>query len=270
MMEVLISHDIDHITVTEHYKDLIVPKYLARNTIELFLGYLPVKQYTMRFTELFTNKWQQIDELMDFDEDKGVPATFFVGTNNGLGLSYSIKQAEKWIKRIIKRGFEVGVHGIAFDNYQAIEREFKIFKTISGLNDFGIRMHYIRNNANTLEFLNKAGYIYDSTIYALKDPYKVNNMWEFPFHIMDGYVICGNQRWQTRTFKQVKENTKKIIEQAHNGNLQYLNILFHDRYFHDSFGIWKDWYMWLIDWLKENNFRFINYKTAIKSLQNTG
>jgi hypothetical protein len=39
-MKIIISHDIDHITVFEHKKDLIIPKFIIRSFIELGLGYI--------------------------------------------------------------------------------------------------------------------------------------------------------------------------------------------------------------------------------------
>jgi len=37
-MKVIISHDIDHITVFEHKKDLILPEFILRSSVELLLG----------------------------------------------------------------------------------------------------------------------------------------------------------------------------------------------------------------------------------------
>ena len=38
-MKVIVSHDIDHLTVSEHlFKDAIVPKYYIRSYIELLSG----------------------------------------------------------------------------------------------------------------------------------------------------------------------------------------------------------------------------------------
>jgi len=34
-MRIIISHEVDHLSVFEYYKDLIIPKYIGLNSIEL-------------------------------------------------------------------------------------------------------------------------------------------------------------------------------------------------------------------------------------------
>ena len=99
-MKIIISHDVDHITVWEHKKDLIISKFIVRSFIEFGLGYISPVELKIRFKSLLENKWQNIEELMQFDKENEIPSTFFVGIVNGLGLSYSLKDAEFWIKRI--------------------------------------------------------------------------------------------------------------------------------------------------------------------------
>jgi len=267
-MKIIISHDVDHITVWEHRKDLIIPKFLGRNIIELVIGTLTYKEFLLRFTNLFKNKWHNIEELIDFDGKESIPSTFFIAVANELGLSYSIKDAEFWIKKILQKKFDVGLHGIAFDNSKNIKNEYNIFKKISKLNDFGIRMHYLRNNDNTVKYLNNAGYIFDSTLFELRNPFKVGDIWEFPLHIMDSYLFHKNSRWQNQTLEQVKDKTKRKIEEACKKDIKYFTILFHSRSFNNSFSNWKNWYIWVIEYLKNNGFEFINYREAIKELEN--
>jgi peptidoglycan/xylan/chitin deacetylase (PgdA/CDA1 family) len=265
-MKIIISHDVDHITVWEHKKDLIIPKFLARNMIELTSGAISGKECYLRFTSIFKNKWHNIEELIDFDGKESIPSTFFIAVDNALGLHYSLKDANFWIKKISQKNFNVGLHGIAFDNFKDIKNEYNIFKKILKLDDFGIRMHYLRNNYNTLRYLNDTGYIFDSTLYKFQNPFKVGNLWEFPLHIMDGYLFNKNSRWQNQTLEQVKDETKRKIDEAHKKDIKYFTILFHDRYFNISFKNWKDWYIWVIGYLKNNGLEFANYKEAIREL----
>lgn len=267
-MKAIISHDVDHITVWEHNKDLIIPKFLLRSAVELVNKSISVKEYLSRLKDILSNKWQNLEELMIFDKENEVNSTFFIGVYNGLGLAYSLENAQYWINNILKKGFDVGVHGIAYNNFYDMKKEYEVFKHISGQERIGIRMHYLRIDKNTLELLSKVGYYFDSTVYELCNPFKIGNLWEFPLCIMDGYVINKNSRWQNQNLKQVKDNTKKIMEEAFNKNLEYVTILFHDRYFSDSFWTWKEWYIWLIDYLKRNKIKFISFKDAIGELEN--
>ncbi|MDP8205802.1 MAG: hypothetical protein P9L92_03985 [Candidatus Electryonea clarkiae] len=138
-IKAIVSHDVDHLTTWEHYKDLIIPKYIIRNSIQLLSGGISLGEWTNMLGDLLSKEWNNIEEVMSFDKEHGVPSTFFLGVNNGLGLSYSVSSAEKWVARILANDFDVGVHGIAFDDLASIQREFQTFKTISGLHSFGIR-----------------------------------------------------------------------------------------------------------------------------------
>ena len=267
-MKIIISHDVDHITVWEHKKDLIVPKFIIRSSIELYLGKICIEEYFLRFKSLVTNKWQNLEKLMQFDKENVIPSTFFIGVSNGVGLRYSLQMAELWTKKIADKGFDVGVHGIAYNNFEKIKEEFEAFKRISSFEKFGIRMHYLRTDENTISFLEKVGYLFDSSIYELRNPFKIGNMWEFPLHIMDGHIFYINSRWQNQTLKQAKDRTKAIVEKAYKNGINYFTILFHDRYFSEEFKSWKEWYIWFITYLRDNRFQFIGYKDAMKELEN--
>ncbi|MDO9001549.1 MAG: hypothetical protein Q7W45_17410 [Bacteroidota bacterium] len=267
-MKAIISHDIDHISIFEHtFKDAIIPKFIARMHIELLSGKISLREYTLRWTDFFKNKWQNIDELITYNNINNVPSSFFIAVNRGVGLNYSNRAALLWIQQMQKRNCEINIHGIEFDDFERICEEHSLFKSLTKSENFGVRMHYVRNNNQTYSMLDKAGYRFDSTEYAFKNPYKIGAMWEFPFQIMDGWILENGKKWQSLNFKQAKENTIKIIDKAHQENLLYLGIDFHDRYFSHSFKTWLDWYMWLVDYLKNNNIEFVNYNMAINELE---
>jgi len=265
-MKVIISHDIDHLTVLEHKKDLIIPKFIVKSCIELVIKTISFREFFNRFKDFLKNKWHNLEELMKFDKENGIKATFFIGVNKGLGLSYNIEDAKFWIHEILKEGFDVGIHGIEYKDLKKMEIEYKTFKKISGLSRFGIRMHYLRMDKLTLINLEKLGYLFDSSVYTFKNPYKFKSIYEFPLHIMDGFVICGNRKFLTQNLNKIKDDTKYLLDQAFQLDIQYLTVLFHDRYFSNSFETWKKWYIWFIEYLKDNNFKFINYKEAIMEL----
>lgn len=268
-MKAIISHDIDHITVWEHlFRDTIIPKYLARMHIELLSGKISTREYTLRWSDFFKNKWQNIDELITFNNINAVPSSFFIAVNKGIGLSYSNTSAMLWIEQMKLRNCEVGLHGIAFDNQDQMRKEHDVFASLTGMRDFGIRMHYVRNNESTFELLAKTGYRYDSTECAFKNPYRIGGMWEFPFQIMDGWIIENYKRWQSLNLLQAKENTVRLIDKAFENKLHYLGIDFHDRYFSHAFKTWLDWYMWLVEYLKSNDIPCINFNDAIQELEN--
>lgn len=266
-MKVIISHDVDHITTWEHNKDLIIPKFIVRGFIELGLGYISTTEIMGRLKGIILNKWQNLEELMKFDRENNVSSTFFFGVSNGKGLKYSIEDSKFWIKETLQKGFDIGVHGIAFNNYDDIKDEYEIFRNLSGLERFGIRMHYLRCNIDTPGLLNKVGFFFDSSIYEKRNPYKVGSLWEFPLHTMDGYIFCKNNLWQNQNLKQSKETTKRIIEKAFEKDINYFTVLYHDDFFSDSFRTYKEWYIWVVRYLQDNKIKFVSYNEAIKELE---
>ena len=267
-MKAIISHDIDHLTVWEHTSDLIIPKFVVRANLELVLGKISLTEYVYRAGDFIKNQWQRIDEVIAFNDSMGVPSSFFIGVNNGLGLSYSLKEASKWIDKVSSQQIEIGVHGINYDSYEGVKMEFDNFKaSCKSDHSFGMRMHYVRQNEHTLNYIAQSGYTFDSTENAFKNPYKIGNMWEFPFQIMDGWVIDKDKRWQSQNLQQAKDNTLALIDKAAKENIEYLGVIFHDRYFCDSFKTWKNWYIWLVQYLKDNKVEFVNFRQAIQDLE---
>src|SRR5208337_2011966 len=109
-MNIIISHDVDHITAWEHKGDLIIPKHIVRNCIEFGLRYISCEEMLKRLRNIHANKWNNLEALMNFDKENGIPATFFFGVENGLGLSYKLNDAQVWMKKAVKEGFAIGVH----------------------------------------------------------------------------------------------------------------------------------------------------------------
>ena len=267
-MKAIISHDIDHITVFEHlFKDAIIPKFMTRMHIELFSGKISMREYLLRWADFFKNKWQNVDELITFNNIHNIPSSFFIAVNKGIGLNYSNSAALLWIEQMKNRQCEIGIHGIEFDKLDAIRKEHDLFANLTKSGSFGLRMHYVRNNEQTYDLLEKAGYRYDSTEYAFKNPYRIGKMWEFPFQIMDGWVIENGKKWQSLDLSKSREKTISLIEKAQEQNLEYLGIDFHDRYFSHSFKTWLEWYMWLVEYLKSHKIEFINFDMAINELE---
>jgi hypothetical protein len=267
-MKAIISHDIDHITVSEHLlRDAIIPKYMIRMHMELVIGKISLREYILRWSDFFKNKWQNIDELITFNNINQVPSSFFVAVSKGIGLNYNNSAALSWIEQMKLRQCEIGIHGIEFDKMELIKEEYDLFQSLTNLGRFGIRMHYVRNTEQTFKMLADCGYTYDSTEFSYRNPYKIGNMWEFPFQIMDGWVIENGKSWQSVNLKKAKEITLGIIDKAEKENLKYLNVDFHDRYFSHSFNTWLNWYMWLIEHLRKNKIEFVNYSQAIAELE---
>lgn len=267
-MKIIISHDVDHLTVAEHFfKDLIIPKMLVRSFIHFISGKISGKTLLYRFGSVFQKKMNEIEQVMKYDLDNNIPSIFFFGMDNALGMSYSKKKIFPYVKMLKEQGVDVGIHGIDYQNLDKMKKEYEDFKLISGKDFFGIRNHYVRFDNDTFNKMSSIGYSFDSTQYnksliEYEEPYKIGKMWEFPLHIMDVYICKPGK------LKEGVKNTKMAILEAEKRNMPYCTILFHDYQFNDKTNPeMKRWYIETIEFLIENDYEFISYKGAIEELE---
>lgn len=267
-MKIIVSHDVDHLYVIDHLKrDLIIEKLWGRSLLQFLHGSIDGSTFRNRIMLLFHNRMNRIDEVMEFDKKHSIPSVFFFGMDNILGMSYKQDQAKPMINRVIEKGFDVGVHGVEFEDYDKIKKEHDDFQKLSGLCSFGIRNHYVRFNEKTFETQNEVGYLFDTTWFnknkiELHKPYKVGNMWEFPLHIMDGYVCKEGKLDEGLT------STKRIIDQVYEEGIPYCTILFHDYQFDDRYyPTMKSWYIKIIEYCEEKGHEFTSYREAIKEME---
>lgn len=264
-MKIIISHDVDHLYPKDHLKDLIFPKLLVRSTIEFFLGKITSREWFLRIQTPFAKKMNYIEELMKFDKENNVKSTFFFGMDKCLGMSYDSRFAEPYIKMLNENGFDTGVHGCDYDNFDNIKREHDKFKKILEREDFGIRMHYVRYDERTFSKLSEAGYLFDTsefnkkTGYLIKEPYKIDNIWEFPLCLMDSYLPYD--------FEKAKKMAIEILKKAGSLDIQYFTILFHDSHHCDNYSVYRDWYGWFVDYAINKKHKFTSYIDAIAELE---
>jgi hypothetical protein len=274
LIKIIVSHDVDHITAWEHSNDLIVPKFIVRSLIEAGLGYSSLSEFAKRSGSIIYNKWHNIESMMEFDRQRKVPSTFFIAVNKGRQLSYSLRSGAYWIEKIQQEGFDVGVHGIVFDDYAGVQKEYLLFKEYAGTDGCGIRFHDIgvrscdaKLTHENLEMLSRTGYLFSSNTFEFSNPHKVAGLWEFPIQLMDGYLFRKNRGWQNRSLQQAQQETEDLIKKAIQKGIQYFNVISHDFYFSDNFRTSKEWYRWFIDYCLERGFRFVSYREAVLELE---
>lgn len=267
-MKIIISHDVDHLWATDHIKDLIVPKLLVRSAIHLLQGKISLNSYFWRICSCLPGKrWNRIPEILEFDKANNVPSTFFFGMANGLGLSYSLRKASRWVELVMKEGFDVGVHGINYTDIGVMAKEKERFSRISGLKSFGIRNHYVRYDQDTFKKMSEIGYLFDTSQFckkniSLDDPHKIGIMWEFPLHVMDGYVLHPGK------LDKAKQDIEFALESAIKQNKKFFTFLFHDyMYTAKQYPEEKSLYEWFVNHCKKLDLEFVNYRDAIKELE---
>ena len=270
-MKIIISHDVDHLYATDHlFRDLILEKLWVRSFLHLCARKISLKTFLYRLTILFHNRMNRIDELMAFDRTHGIPSVFFFGMDNVLGMSYRQKEAAPFIRRVLEAGFDAGVHGVDYQNGENIRAEHDAFQALSGLTFFGLRNHYVRFDDDTFQKMDAAGYLFDSTWFNKKElelhtPYKVGSMWEFPLHIMDGYICFPGK------LEEGLEATRAAIRRAEADGMPFCTILFHDTGFDSRYEPeMKQWYEETVRFCEENGYSFISYREAIRELEEMG
>jgi peptidoglycan/xylan/chitin deacetylase (PgdA/CDA1 family) len=273
-MKVIISHDVDHLSPWEHRRDLFLPKFLVRNTIELFAARTTVKEYLLRVHSLIRNKWQNLRELMAFNQRNKVPATFFVAFGNGRSLAYPAWQAARWISEIKQAGFSVGLHGIEMASIHGMEREKYLFQQAAKEKEIGIRFHDIGLRSKdakashvTIRSLADLGYRFSSNTFDWRGPELIEGIYDFPVHIMDGLLFRKNGRWTECSFLQSVEETNDLLLAAQKDGIRYFQVLFHDVYFSRAYKDIQKWYVWLIEHLEHEKVQLIDFYSALKEME---
>jgi peptidoglycan/xylan/chitin deacetylase (PgdA/CDA1 family) len=265
-MKIIISHDIDHISMNDHWvNDLFIPKWVVKTILYVVLGKLPVRIGLKRLALVLSGRLHRVPEVMEIDRKFNIPSTFFVGMRNGLGMSYSLRKARQMLKLIQGEGFEVGVHVVAYDNAQLIREEYDRFVSIVGKDHlFGVRNHYLRFNTQTPAFQSEAGYLFDSSDYGIKAPYRVKGLVEFPVCLMDSYLLSDGQN----DLEDVKRRTLEAFQMGEKLELPYFTIIFHDVYFSDLFPEHQAWYQWVVQYVREH-YDVTDFVHAIEEMKAT-
>ena len=264
-MKIIVSHDVDHLYWSEHLlNDLYIPKLWYRSFKLMLTGVIDVKTFAARINFWSDKRINRLEELMAFEKSMNIPATYFFVMQPGLGVAYKAAKAEPVIKKLLTKGFGAGVHGMAYNDREAMQQEFDIFKNISGLHKFGIRMHYLRTDAGTRDKLSATGYIFDSTDYEIAEPYRIQRMIEFPISIMDVYSV----RPEHKSFEKAKSYTLEKLEAAEKNNIPFFTINFHDMLFDPAYTLYMEWFTWIIGLCKQKGYLFTSFENAINEHEN--
>ncbi|GAA0083807.1 hypothetical protein UT300007_02460 [Clostridium sp. CTA-7] len=268
-MKIILSHDVDNLTTKEHKNDLIIIKMIIRAFIELLLFRINFNTFFTRLKLIFNNNLTNIKELVELDKKYNTKATYFFATSNDSTLAYKAEAPKPHVNYILKNGLNVGIHGIAFNNFSKMKEEYDKFNTIHNTSNIGIRMHYLRKDRETFANMKKIGYAFDTTEYSpeLKQPYITKEgLVEIPFHLMDSYLF-QDKGLQKYNLDYAVKFTKKIIDDNYNNDIIF-NVNFHQEYFSNGWKDWKDWYTWIVEYCHNNNIEFISYQEVVDELGN--
>jgi hypothetical protein len=263
-MKIIVSHDVDHVAFREHwFRDAFIPKWLAKNLLYAVTGQIPFNLAARRWAALMKPTMHHVAELMETDRRFGIPSTFFVGVSSGLDMSYPLAVAARMVEQIRAGGFPVGVHGIAYEDADAIRAEHDRFQAMPGNSHrVGVRTHYLRFTSATPELQARAGYLFDSSEYGLKAPYVVDGLTEFPVCLMDSYLLTLGRN----SLDEIRKRTMAELKKGEQQGLPFFTLIFHDCYFSNLFPDHRDWYLWLAPYLRDH-YDLIDFEGAMRELK---
>lgn len=257
-MKIIISHDVDHLYLSDHWRDAFLPGLALRSLKSCLRGQLSISAIANRFSF----RMNRINELQAFNQRHHIPATYFFGMRTGLKLSYHWRTAKEYVRFLQDSGNEIGLHGMAYNDVEKLREEKKRLEEILELPVEGIRNHYLRLAESTLPTMAKLGFKFDSTQTGLDFPSKCGELTEIPISLMDVQLMkkhpCNLKVWMEESWSRIKESEFKDIP--------YFVINFHDVYFSGGYLTFKSWYENLVVELKKRDYEFITFRTALDEL----
>jgi hypothetical protein len=281
---VCLTHDIDFVGIRYHRLDHSMWGFLYRSTIgavrNLFRGRISVTRLlkiwsaalSLPFVYLGWAKdfWEPFDWYLRVEED--LPATYFLipfkgrpGENtprrnaSRRATAYDITDIPQWTATLLRKGCELGVHGIdSWHNVEKGREELARIASVTDASEIGIRMHWLLHDQNTFRVLEKAGYAYDSSLgynetigyrngtTQVFRPSGARALLELPMHIQDGAMF-----YPQRLDLSESEAWRRCGELIDNAGTfgGCLTVLWHDRS-HGPERYWGDFYIRLIQRLK--------------------
>jgi peptidoglycan/xylan/chitin deacetylase (PgdA/CDA1 family) len=286
-----LTHDVDFISIRDHFMDHSMIGFLYRATIGMLYGVarrkVPLSKLLENLKAVFSlplvflgissDPWDQFDRYLEMEQGLG-STYFFIPFKNKAGdgfrekrgsyraAKYDVDDAVETIQKLLSKGCEIGVHGIdAWHSVEKAREELRrIWEKTDSQNGIGNRTHWLFRNEQSFEILDRAGYLYDSSFgynetigfragtSQVFKPVGVKHLLEIPLHIQD-VALFGSGR-MNGSENQSEEVCRKVIDRVsdHGG---VLTVLWHQR----SLGperLWGDFYEKMIRRLKEKEAWF--------------
>lgn len=294
---VCLTHDIDFVGIRRHRFDHTMCGFLFRATVGASLNFLRGKSsfgrllrcwkavLSLPFVQLGWAKdfWMPFDWYLEVE--KGLsPTYYFIPVKHRAGdrvnvphakrraSDYDITDIPEWIARLKAEGCEIGVHGIdAWNSVEKAREEFVRVARVAGVQELGIRTHWLMRDEESYAILERAGYSYDSTNGYNETPGYLNGtaqvflppgaktLLELPMHIQDGALFFPGRL--NLSDAEAAARCDAFIENArkHGG---VLTFIWHDRS-HAAERFWGDFYAGLVRKLKAGKIWFAQAGQAV-------
>jgi len=218
-----LTHDVDFGGIRLHKLDRTAGGFVYRallgSLIELARGRRSLSGLIKNWIAVFSlplvhlgvarDFWNDFDEYAEIE--KGLASTYFlIPFKNRAGAKikdgraawraarYDIGDMKKQVRALIRRGFEIGLHGIdAWHDSQKGKQEIRRIVEVTGREGIGVRVHWLCFDRGSFQAMEQAGFDYDSTVgYNDAVGYKAGTtqafrppglarLMELPLHIQD-------------------------------------------------------------------------------------
>jgi hypothetical protein len=275
-----LTHDVDHPSLRNHWLDHTMFGFLYRATIGTWRDVLRGKKSLRSLLRngqaacllplvhlgIVRDFWLGFDRYLEIEAGHG--STFFViprkdyagRTTDGAvspmrACQYDLDQLLPQLNRIVSAAGEVGVHGLdAWLDVDEGRKERERVSQATGVNELGVRMHWLFFDENSPSILDRAGFTYDSTVgYRETVGYRAGtmqayappgaaNLLELPLLVMDtalfypSYLNLGEPAAARQVFRLI-DDAERI------GGA--LTINWHDRSIAPE-RLWEDFYLKLL------------------------
>jgi hypothetical protein len=292
-----LTHDIDFVGIRNHRFDHSMWGFLYRATIgslrrclrgrlsleNLFRSWLAAASLPLVYAGWIRDFWEPFGWYLAVEE--GLPVTYFLipfkGSAGervpGRGASrraaaYDINEHSPELGILLKRGCELGVHGIdAWHSPDKGRQELDVITAITGDPNPGARIHWLLRDPNSSSLLEQAGFTYDSTngynetigyragTSQVFRPLDCSKLLELPLHIQDGALFYPQRLDLPEA--EAKRRCQTMIDNASEfGGV--LTILWHDRS-HGPERFWGDFYKDLIHNLRLSGCWFASARQVV-------
>jgi len=245
-----LTHDVDFVKICDHLFDHSMWGFVHRGifgSVKYFIegkisfsrvikNWRAVFSLPFVYLRLLNDFWFQFDHYLEIEKD--LTSTFFfipfkyrVGDNVSAQnaslrrAKYDITKLKELLVHLINNGNEIGLHGIdAWHNAINGFQERKLIAEIISRPNLGVRIHWLLQNCQTFQALEKAGFLYDSTSGYNETigyrcgtaqvflPSGLKKLFELPLHIQDTALFYPNR--MNLSEKEALYLCKKLIKNA--------------------------------------------------------
>ncbi|RMG46480.1 MAG: hypothetical protein D6718_05585 [Acidobacteria bacterium] len=257
---VLLSHDVDHLSLREHFVDGFLLRYMVNLFRQNLLRRRPRPWrlldglFGVAAAAAGRDRWRTVPSLIDAELRAGLPSTWFVAVRPGRGIAYGRSELVGLLDRLSRSGRDIGLHGQVHTDGAALAEEVETLRRLSGRPVEGLRMHYLKLSRGVLDGMQRAGLRYDSTVmdrsrldprvHPLAAPRLMREgVIEVPLHVMDstlfsvtGLGLSGDE---------AIAYTRELLDRARElGRVVVLNL--HPNAYSRQTPEIRRWYDWLL------------------------